>query len=175
MFKYLIIFVFLLFGTYSLADIFDYPAETQTVVESLPQFNSISCKFTQEKVFPQRTLQSGGNFHFIKEKLGMVKLKFDKLVNKQLGENIAIRNKKYKEFQQEFRLSKPMGSYKELTSYAKENYKKDKSDLISLIVMEKSYKDIIIGYTQALVDYCKCWTALLRVLDVESLALTEAL
>ena len=68
MFKYLIIFVFLIFGTYSLADIFDYPAETQTVVESLPQFNSISCKFTQEKVFPQRTLQSGGNFHFIKEK-----------------------------------------------------------------------------------------------------------
>ena len=62
------------------------------------------------------------NFHFIKEKLGMVKLKFDKMVNKQLGENIAIRNKKYKEFQQEFRLSKPMGSYKELTSYAKENY-----------------------------------------------------
>ncbi len=71
--------------------------------------------------------------------------------------------------------SKLIGDSFILMSYAKENYKKDKSDLISLIVMEKSYKDIIIGYTQALVDYCKCWTALLRVLDVESLALTEAL
>ncbi len=62
-----------------------------------------------------------------------------------------------------------------LMSYAKESYKKDKSDLISLIVMENSYKNIIIGYTHALVDYCKCWTALLRVLDVEDLAKTELL
>lgn len=71
--------------------------------------------------------------------------------------------------------SKVIGDSFILMNYAKENYKKDKSDLISLIVMEKCYKDIVIGYTQALVDYCKCWTALLRALDVETLALTESL
>lgn len=62
-----------------------------------------------------------------------------------------------------------------LMNYAKESYKRDKSDLISLIVMEKSYKEIIIGYTNALVDYCKCWTALLRALDVEELVQSEVL
>ena len=71
--------------------------------------------------------------------------------------------------------SKIIGDSFILMSYAKENYKKDKSDLISLIVMEKCYKEIIIGYTHALVDYCKSWTALLRVLDVDSLSLTESI
>ncbi len=62
-----------------------------------------------------------------------------------------------------------------LMNYAKENYKRDKSDLISLIVMERSYKEIIIGYTNALVDYCKSWTSLLRALDVDELAKSEVL
>ncbi len=71
--------------------------------------------------------------------------------------------------------SKIIGDSFILMSYAKENYKKDESDLISLIVMEKSYKDIILGYTNSLVDYCKCWTRLLRTLNVEDLVLTESL
>ena len=113
MFKYLIIFVLLLLGTYSLADIFDYPADTQTVVESLPQFNSISCKFTQEKVFPQRTLQSGGNFHFIKEKgvifetLYPVKTttSYTSSGNKQINEIItSIANKNYSVINKNFDL-----------------------------------------------------------------------
>ena len=113
MFKYLIIFVLLILGTYSLADIFDYPADTQTVVESLPQFNSISCKFTQEKVFPQRTLQSGGNFHFIKEKgvifetLYPVKTttSYTSSGNKQINEIItSIANKNYSVINKNFNL-----------------------------------------------------------------------
>lgn len=71
--------------------------------------------------------------------------------------------------------SKIIGDSFILMGYAKETYKKDESDLISLIVMEKCYKEIMIGYTRALVDYCKCWTALLRVLNSEDLVKTEVL
>ena len=42
------------------------------------------------------------NFNFIKSKFGMIKLKFDKKINKELGKNISIRDKKYKEFRKEF-------------------------------------------------------------------------
>ena len=38
------------------------------------------------------------NFQFIKSKLGMIKLKLDKKINKNLGKNISIRDKKYEEF-----------------------------------------------------------------------------
>ena len=36
------------------------------------------------------------NVSFIKSKLGMIKLKFDKKLNKELGKNICIRDLKYK-------------------------------------------------------------------------------
>ena len=62
------------------------------------------------------------NFKFIKGKFGMVKLKLDKKLNKELGKNIAIRNCKYKEFQREFNLSKACTNYKDLTDMAKERY-----------------------------------------------------
>lgn len=54
------------------------------------------------------------NIPFIKSKLGMVKLKFDKKINKNLGNNIQIRDNKYKEFEKNFRLTKPYKTYKEL-------------------------------------------------------------
>ena len=54
------------------------------------------------------------NLSFIKSKLGMIKLKFDKKLKKDLGKNIAIRDKKYEEFKKEFRLTKPYKTYKEL-------------------------------------------------------------
>lgn len=48
------------------------------------------------------------NFSFIKAKFGMVKLKlYCKLANGKLGKNIKIRNKKFKEFQSKFNISKP--------------------------------------------------------------------
>lgn len=62
------------------------------------------------------------NFKFIKNKLGMVKLKIDKKLNKQLGKNIAIRTQKYKEFRKEFNLSRYNNTFKDLTNQAKELY-----------------------------------------------------
>ena len=54
------------------------------------------------------------NFTFIKSKLGMIKLKIDKKINKQLGKNISIRDAKYNEFERNFKLTKPFKTYKEL-------------------------------------------------------------
>ena len=61
------------------------------------------------------------NFTFIKSKLGMIKLKLDKKINKNLGKNIAIRDAKYKEFENKFNLTKPFKTYKELNEQCK-NY-----------------------------------------------------
>lgn len=63
------------------------------------------------------------NFNFIKTKYGMVKLKIDKKLNKDLGNNIAVRDKKYEEFKEVFRLTKPYKTYSELTQACKENYR----------------------------------------------------
>lgn len=62
------------------------------------------------------------NYSFIKSKFGMVKLKVDKKINKELGKNIAIRNKKYKEFRKEFNLSINCTDYKGLREIASEKY-----------------------------------------------------
>ena len=70
------------------------------------------------------------NFSFIKSKFGMVKLKLDKKINKDLGKNISIRDNKFKEFEKKIRLTKPFKTYKELTEKCKE------------------YSDIIVGSDQ---------------------------
>lgn len=62
------------------------------------------------------------NFKFIKNKSGMIKLKFQKKLNKELGKNIAIRNRKYKEFRREINLSRSNNNYIDLTNQAKELY-----------------------------------------------------
>lgn len=62
------------------------------------------------------------NFNFIMSKLGMVKLKLDKKIIKNLGKNIKIRENKYKEFRKEFNLSKSCTNYKELSDMAKKEY-----------------------------------------------------
>ena len=59
------------------------------------------------------------NFTFVKSKLGMIKLKFDKKFNKELGKNISIREKKFKEFRNQFRLTKELNTYAELKEYCK--------------------------------------------------------
>ncbi|HIT70290.1 MAG TPA: polysaccharide pyruvyl transferase family protein [Candidatus Scatovivens faecipullorum] len=59
------------------------------------------------------------NFTFVKSKLGMIKLKFDKKINKELGKNISIREKKFKEFRNQFRLTKELNTYAELKEYCK--------------------------------------------------------
>lgn len=63
------------------------------------------------------------NFNFIKTKFGMVKLKIDKKFNKDLGYNISVRDKKYEQFKEKFRLTEPYSTYKELTKACKDNYR----------------------------------------------------
>lgn len=60
------------------------------------------------------------NFTFIKSKIGMIKLKFDKKLKRDLGKNISIRDKKYKEFEKNFRLTAPYKTYAELTEKCKD-------------------------------------------------------
>ncbi len=62
-----------------------------------------------------------------------------------------------------------------LIDYAKTNFENGKSDLIALMVMEKCYKEISIGYTRALIEYCKTWNDLLRALNIESFEEPEAI
>lgn len=62
------------------------------------------------------------NFNFIKSKLGMIKMKFDIKLNKKLGKNVSIRNKKYKEFRSEFNLSRSSNTYSDLKKLAEERY-----------------------------------------------------
>ncbi len=62
------------------------------------------------------------DYKFIKAKFGMAKLKLDKKINKELGKNIGIRNKKYNEFKREFNLSRRCKDYSDLTRLASEKY-----------------------------------------------------
>ncbi len=70
------------------------------------------------------------NFKFIKAKMGMIKLKFDKIFVKGLGEKIGIRTKKYQEFRKNFRLTKPYKTYAELSEIC------------------KNYSDVLVGSDQ---------------------------
>ena len=58
---------------------------------------------------------------------------------------------------------------------SKKNYEEGKTDLTSLIVIEQSYRSIILGYTYALAQYYSCWINFLREVDVESLEQTANL
>lgn len=59
------------------------------------------------------------NISFIKEKFGMLKLKFDKKFNKQLNYNLSIRDKKFEEFKKIYHLTSPYKTYQELTEMVK--------------------------------------------------------
>ena len=62
------------------------------------------------------------NFNFIKSKFGMIKMKFDTKLKKELRKNVSIRNIKYKEFRREINLSRSSNTYMELTKLAEERY-----------------------------------------------------
>ena len=54
-----------------------------------------------------------------------------------------------------------------LIETSKRNYMEGKSDLTSLVVMEQSYKEIVVGYINALADYYTDWIDFLRTVDSE--------
>lgn len=77
--------------------------------------NNIDFKKGKKKYYMSQIF----NFTFIKSKLGMIKLKFDKKLNKELGKNIAIRTEKYKEFiSNNYNLTEPFNTYEELNKNA---------------------------------------------------------
>lgn len=61
----------------------------------------------------------------------------------------------------------------EMIRISKRSYQVGKSNLTSLIVMEQSYRSIIIGYTQALSDYYDCWIDFIREVSNEEFKINE--
>lgn len=62
---------------------------------------------------------------------------------------------------------KLLKSSEEMIKLSKRSYEVGKSNLTSLIVMEQSYKSIIVGYTYALAEYYNCWIDFLRETNTE--------
>ena len=55
----------------------------------------------------------------------------------------------------------------EMIRISKRSYEVGKSNLTTLIVIEQSYKSIIVGYTYALKEYYNCWIDFLREVNAE--------
>lgn len=89
--------------------------------------NNIDFKKGKRKYYASQLF----NFKFIKSKFGMIKLKLDKKIVKDLGKNIGIRDSKYEEFRKEFNLSISCPNYKSLSEIA-----------------ESKYSDVIVGSDQ---------------------------
>ena len=93
------------YATQKILDNMEIPNETINIDENIDFANG------KKKYYMSQLT----NIPFIKSKLGMIKLKFDKKINKDLGNNIQIRDNKYKEFEKNFKLTKPYKTYKELS------------------------------------------------------------
>ena len=99
------------FATQKILDMMGLENETFEISENI-DFKKGKKQYYKTQIF---------NYSFWKAKYGMIWLKIYKKFNKKLGANISKREKKYKEFQKEFNLTKKMYSYDEL-SKASKNY-----------------------------------------------------
>lgn len=91
----------------------DYGFRVETInISKNKDFSNGKKKYYMGQIF---------NFNFIKTKFGMIKLKIDKKLNKELGRNIAIRNKKFKEFKKVYHLTPAYPTYEKLNEISK-NY-----------------------------------------------------
>lgn len=79
-------------------------------VENNIDFKNGKRKFYKSQIF---------NFLFIKSKLGMIKLKINKKINKNLRTNSHIRDSEFEKFKKNFNLTKPFNTYLEMTSESK--------------------------------------------------------
>lgn len=61
-----------------------------------------------------------------------------------------------------------LSNSEELIKVSRESYKKDKTDLTTLITMEESYRMISIAYTNALAEYYNAWNAFIREVNNEN-------
>ena len=108
------------YATQKVLDNMEIPNETINIDENIDFANG------KKKYYMSQIT----NIPFIKSKLGMVKLKLDKKINKNLGNNRQIRDNKYKEFEKNFKLTKPYKTYKELSAQC------------------ANYSDVIVGSDQ---------------------------
>ena len=99
------------YATQKIVDDLGIPNETINVDENI-DFKNGKRKYYLTQIY---------NYQFIKTKLGMIKLNIDKKINKELGENIKVRNKKFEEFREKFNITKPYRTYKDLNEVCK-NY-----------------------------------------------------
>ena len=87
--------------------------ENETInIEKNIDFKKGKRKFYSKEIF---------NIPFLKAKAGMIMLKLHKKLDKNLNKNIKTRNKKYEEFKENFKLSSPYITYKDLEENVK-NY-----------------------------------------------------
>lgn len=77
--------------------------------------NNIDFKNGKRKFYKSQIL----NFSFIKSKLGMIKLKIDKKINKNLSTNLRIRDSEFEKFKKIFNLTRPFNTYQEMTNESK--------------------------------------------------------
>lgn len=68
--QFLIITIIFFMNLPAFADIFEHPQKLSYIVQNIPEFSSIKCKFEQEKILPETnvTLKSSGDFEFIKDR-----------------------------------------------------------------------------------------------------------
>ena len=100
------------YATKKILDDNNIPNETINIEANI-DFQAGKKKYYLSQIFNQT---------FIKSKLGMIKLRLDKKLNKNLGKNLSLRDQKYEEFKQKFNLSPPYTTYQELTEACRQNY-----------------------------------------------------
>ena len=100
------------YATQKILDDNNIPNETINITYNI-DFKKGKRKYYLSQIF---------NYTFIRSKLGMIKLKLDRKLNKELNKNISIRDKKYESFMKRFHLTKPYATYEELTKLCKERY-----------------------------------------------------
>lgn len=100
------------YATKRILDIYHIENETIMIDDNI-DFKKGKRKYYIRQIF---------NFKFMKTKFGMIKLKFDKKLVKNLGNNIRIRDEKYQDFRNEFNYSATCNTYLKLSNMAKNNY-----------------------------------------------------
>lgn len=109
-----------------------------------------------------------------KMQVEQAKLKYDSTENKAVKDlNNAYEKFVTAKMNLNFYNDKLLKSSDEMIRISKRSYEVGKSNLTTLIVMEQSYKSIIVGYTYALAEYYNCWIDFLREVNIEEFNLND--
>ncbi len=148
--KKIVIFSFLFFipACAFASGVFNYPITAKDAAEKLPELNSIECTFEQEKIFNNKTLKSGGDFKFLKDR-GVI---FETLYpiksvssyttdqNKQINDIITgIANKNYSFINKNFNIFYMMDSGNWTFALRPKEKSPTSSQLESITIYGKNY------------------------------------